>query len=422
MFKARMVDQIDVKGRRVFIRVDFNVPIDNRGNISDNARIMKAAPTIKYVLKQGAKSVVLASHLGRPNGQPKKKYTLAQIVKEVEKCIESKVNFLPDCVGPEVEAACADPKPGTVFLLENLRFHVAEKGKGKNSKGKKVKASKKEKAEFRQSLSRLADVYVNDAFGTCHRAHSSMVGVNLPVKAAGFLVKKELYAFDRALYKPERPFVAVLGGKKVHDKLPLIKNLLTLVDEVVISGGMAWTFLKVAGFEISKSIFDKAGAKLVPEIIRVAKENGVRLHLPVDSIAAEKFDENAKTRVVSKEEGIPDGWMGLDVGPKTAQNFSQVIVGARTVVYNGPQGVFEMKPFEKGTFVCLKAMAFATQTNGTCTIVGGGDSASAIKKFGLSSEVTHVSTGGGASLELLQGNVLPGIKYLESAKQLKSKL
>mmetsp|Transcript_8562 Transcript_8562/g.13876 ORF Transcript_8562/g.13876 Transcript_8562/m.13876 type:complete len:386 (+) Transcript_8562:70-1227(+) len=381
-FEALMVDQINVKDKRVFVRVDFNVPLDKKGNIRDNARIAKASPTIRHILKKGAKSVVLASHLGRPNGQRNAKFSLKQILSEVEKSIGTKVTFLNDCVGPEVEEACRDPKPGTVFLLENLRFHVAEQGKGKNKQGKKIKATKAEKKDFRASLTKLADIYVNDAFGTCHRAHSSMVGIGLPIKAAGFLIKKELRAFGSVLDRPRRPFVAVLGGKKVHDKLPLIKNLLNLVDEVVISGGMAWTFLHVLGMKIGKSILDKEGAKLVPEILKLAKKKDVRIHLPTDAVAAERFDKDSATKIVKSEEGIPDGWMGLDIGPATAQEFANRIKYAQTVVYNGPQGVFEMPAFEKGTIACLEAMAFATLDYGATTIVGGGDSASAAKIFG----------------------------------------
>eukprot|EP00470_Lotharella_oceanica_P013020 CAMPEP_0170192020 /NCGR_PEP_ID=MMETSP0040_2-20121228/53122_1 /TAXON_ID=641309 /ORGANISM="Lotharella oceanica, Strain CCMP622" /LENGTH=250 /DNA_ID=CAMNT_0010440259 /DNA_START=90 /DNA_END=842 /DNA_ORIENTATION=+ len=242
-----------------------------------------------------------------------------------------------------------------------------------------------------------------------------MVGVQLPKKAAGFLIKKELSAFGQALKSPKRPFVAVMGGKKVRDKLPLIKNLLNLVDEVVISGGMAWTFWKVQGNKIGKSVFDKPGAELVPEILSLAEKKGVKIHLPVDSICADKFDANANTKVVTAAEGIDDGWMGLDVGPATAAKFATVIQNAKTVVYNGPQGVFEMSAFAKGTQACIEAMALATEQNGACTIVGGGDSAAACNQFGFASRVSHVSTGGGASLELLQGKVLPGIKNLDKA-------
>ncbi len=372
-------------------------------------------PTIKYLLQNGARSVVLATHLGRPNGQKKKKFSVRQIVGEVEKCLGRRITFLGDSSGPDVERACAAPANGTVFLLENLRFNIAEKGKGKKD-GKKVKASKAQKAAFRKSLTSLADIYVNDAFGTCHRKHSSMVGVSLATRCAGFLIKKEINAFKRALKSPGRPYVAVMGGKKVEDKLPLIQNLVRLVDGIVITGGMAYTFMKYNGMKIGNSIFDKKGFKLIPKIMRLAREKGVTLYLPVDFVIADKFDANARVRVVTAREGVADGWMGLDVGPRSAEIFSNVIENAKTVVYNGPQGVFEMAAFEKGTQRCIQAMADATR-KGAFTIVGGGDSAAACRKYGYASAVSHVSTGGGASLELLQGKVLPGLKALSRARR-----
>mmetsp|Transcript_4800 Transcript_4800/g.8726 ORF Transcript_4800/g.8726 Transcript_4800/m.8726 type:complete len:425 (+) Transcript_4800:101-1375(+) len=416
MFDTTLIDEVKLKGKRVFMRVDFNVPLDKKGKITDNGRIKAAVPTIKYALQEGAKCVVLASHLGRPNGQVKAKFSLRQIVDEVSSCLGISVTFLPECIGPDTEAKVNAGSNGSVFLLENLRFHIEEQGKGKDKSGKKIKAKHENVKKFRESLSRLGDVYINDAFGTCHRKHSSMVGVNLPVKAAGFLIKKELESFQQALAEPKRPFVAVLGGKKVRDKLPLIKNLINIVDEVIISGAMAWTFLKVLGMDIGTSIYDEPGGKLVPQIFEMANKHGVRIYLPVDSVATPKFDAYAEWQIVTRKEGIPKGWMGLDIGPRSQEIFQRVILGARTVIYNGPQGVFEMAAFANGTRALLRAMAEATEIYGCCTIVGGGDSASAARKFGYADRMQHVSTGGGASLELLQGKILPGISHLDKGR------
>ncbi|KAG6578205.1 phosphoglycerate kinase 1 [Phytophthora cinnamomi] len=409
------VKNVDVKGKRVLIRVDFNVPFAQDGSISNTQRIDAALPTVQYVLDQGAQAVVLMSHLGRPEGKPKAKDSLAPVAVAVEQKLGRKVTFLKDCVGPEVEAACASPAAGSVILLENLRFHVEEEGKGKDAEGNKVKASPEAVAAFRASLSKLGDVYVNDAFGTAHRAHSSMVGVDLPVKAAGFLLDKELVYFAKALDNPQRPFVSILGGAKVADKIQLIMNMLDKVDEMVIGGGMAYTFKKVINnMEIADSLYDAEGAKIVPQIVEKAKAKGVTLHLPVDFVVADKFAPDAAQKTATEEEGIPAGWMGLDVGPKSREAFKAAVAKAKTVVWNGPMGVFEFEAFAQGTKAVMDAVVQATEAGAT-TIIGGGDTATCCVKFNTEDKVSHVSTGGGASLELLEGKVLPGVDALSSA-------
>jgi phosphoglycerate kinase len=398
------------------MRVDFNVPFDKKtGKISNTQRIDEAIPTIRYALDSGAKSVVLMSHLGRPDGTPNPKFSMAPVLSTLQERLGRPVRFLPECVGAATESACADPAPGTVFLLENLRFHVEEEGKGVKPDGEKFKASKDAVAAFSASLTRLGDVYVNDAFGTAHRAHASMVGVKLPVRAAGKLMAKELEYFNKALSAPARPFLAILGGAKVSDKILLINSLLDKVDEMIIGGGMAFTFKKAAGVPIGKSLFDEEGAKLVPEILAKAAAKGVKIHLPTDYVAGDKFDKDAATRAVSDASGgVPEGWMGLDVGPATSAAFAGVIGRARTVVWNGPAGVFEFPAFAAGTRSMANAVAAAT-AGGAVTIVGGGDTATAAEAFGVKSRVSHVSTGGGASLELLEGKVLPGVAALTDA-------
>jgi len=415
------LEQIDVKGKRVLIRVDFNVPLKD-GKVSDPLRIHEALPTIEHVLKQGARSVVLMSHLGRPDGKANKKYSLQPVVPVLEEKLGRKVTFLPECVGAEVERACAAPAEGSVILLENLRFHIEEEGSAKGADGKKVKADKAAVAAFRASLTKLGDVFINDAFGTAHRAHSSMVGVQLDTRAAGFLLRKELAAFSRVLEAPARPYLAILGGAKVKDKIQLIDNLLDKVDEMIIGGGMAFTFKKVIdGVQIGKSLFDEEGAKIVGRLVQKAKDKGVKLHLPVDWRVADKFAKDAKIDVVTEKQGVPEGWMGLDHGPLSARNAAQAIWRAKTLVFNGPMGVFEFPAFSSGTFSALQATAASTQLNGCYSIIGGGDTAAAVAQFGMAHLVSHVSTGGGASLELLEGKQLPGIVAL-SDKKIKSNL
>lgn len=408
------IDKVDVKGKRVLIRVDFNVP-QKDGKISNNQRIVAALPTIKYCLDNGAKSVVLMSHLGRPDGRKNMKYTLGPVAVELKKLLNKEVKFLEDCVGDQVESAVADPAPGSVFLLENLRFHVEEEGKCVNEIGEKVKASPESVEKFRASLTKLGDIYVNDAFGTAHRAHSSMVGVKLDIRACGFLMKNELVYFGKALCDPARPFLAILGGAKVADKIQLIKNMLDKVNEMIIGGGMAFTFLKVdQNVEIGKSLFDEEGAKIVKELLAKAKEKNVKIHLPVDVVVGDKFAEDASSKVVTLAEGVPADHMGLDVGPKSGELFAEVIARAKTIVWNGPPGVFEFEKFSHGTKAMMDAIVKAT-ASGAVTIIGGGDTATVCKKFDTESKVSHVSTGGGASLELLEGKVLPGVEALSPA-------
>jgi phosphoglycerate kinase len=424
MPKFKSIRDLSLAGQRVFIRVDFNVPQDKAtGAITNNARIAAALPTIQYALAQGA-AVVLASHLGRPDGKKIAKFSLKPVAAELEKLLGKPVTFLDDCVGPAVESACARLAPGTVVLLENLRFHIEEEGKVKEKQAdgteKSIKADPAAVTAFRASLSKLADVYVNDAFGTAHRAHSSMVGVTLPLKAAGFLMEAELKAFAKVIETPARPLLAILGGAKIADKIPLINNLLEKSDEIIIGGGMSFTFKKVLeGMEIGNSLFDPEGAKIAAELFAKAKAKGVKITLPVDFVTADRFPGSpadiaaVQTGVADDKSGIPAGWMGLDAGPKSRELFAQAIGRAKTIIWNGPPGVFEVEKFADGTKAMAAAFAAATAA-GAVTVVGGGDTATAAKKCKIISQVTHCSTGGGASLELLEGKVLPGVAFLEN--------
>jgi phosphoglycerate kinase len=414
MAKFKTIRDLDLAGKRVFIRVDFNVPQDKKtGAITNNARIVAALPTIQYALEKGA-SVVLASHLGRPDGQVIEKFSLKPIAAELEKVLGKPVAFASDCVGPVAEAAAAALKPGEVLLLENLRFHIEEEGKVKNEDGTSTKADPAKVTEFRAGLSKLADVFVNDAFGTAHRAHSSMVGVTLPIKAAGFLMEAELKAFAKVLETPDRPLLAILGGAKIADKIPLIKNLLDKADKIIIGGGMAYTFHKVLrGTPIGASLYDAEGAKIVEELVAKAASRNVELIFPIDFIAADKFAPDANTQPADLATGIPDGWEGLDAGPKSIELYRNAILSSKTIIWNGPAGVFEYDKFAGATKAMADAIAEAT-ANGATTIVGGGDTATAAKKFGVAKKVTHCSTGGGASLEYLEGKALPGVVFLES--------
>jgi phosphoglycerate kinase len=417
MAKYKTIREIDVAGKRVLMRVDFNVPQDKAtGAITNPQRIIAALPTIKYALEHGA-SVVLMSHLGRPDGRVIAKYSLKPVAAKLQELLGRPVKFLTDCTGPEVEKACAPGalRAGDVVLLENLRFHLEEEGKIKHEDGTSVKADPQAVEAFRASLSRLGDVYVNDAFGTAHRAHSSMVGVKLPQKVAGFLMEAELKAFTAVLDNPQRPLLAILGGAKIADKIPLINNLLEMADEIIIGGGMAFTFKKeLEGMAIGDSLYDPEGAKIAKDLFTKAGAKGVRITLPVDFVCGDKFDANANTQLVSDQEGIPTGWMGLDAGPKSIELFAQVIGRARTIVWNGPSGVFEFDKFAGSTRAMAEAIARAT-TAGAITVVGGGDTATAAKKFKVDTKVTHCSTGGGASLEFLEGKVLPGVAALDTA-------
>ena len=411
------IRDIDVAGKRVLMRVDFNVPQDKvTGAITNPQRILAALPTVKYALEHGA-SVVLMSHLGRPDGKVIAKYSLKPVATKLQELLGRPVKFLPDCVGPAVESACAPGalKAGDVVLLENLRFHIEEEGKIKHEDGTSVKAAPKAVEAFRASLSKLGDVYVNDAFGTAHRAHSSMVGVKLPHKVAGFLMEAELKAFTAVIDKPQRPLLAILGGAKIADKIPLINNLLEKANEIIIGGGMAFTFKKeLEGMAIGDSLYDPEGAKIAKELFAKAAAKGVTITLPVDFLCGDKFDANASTKLVTDREGIPAGWMGLDAGPKSIALFAQVIGRARTIVWNGPSGVFEFDKFAGSTKAMAEAIAKATAA-GAITVVGGGDTATAAKKFKVDTKVTHCSTGGGASLEFLEGRVLPGVAALDPA-------
>jgi len=408
------IDQLDLNDKRVLIRVDFNVPMKG-STITNNQRIVGALPTINYALEHKAKSVVLMSHLGRPDGWANTKYTLKPVADELSKLLNKPVKFLKDCVGAEVEAECANPPAGTVILLENLRFHVEEEGKGVDEKGNKTKATKEQLEHFQQSLTKLGDVYINDAFGTAHRAHSSMVGVEHEKRASGFLLKKELQYFAKALENPDRPFLAILGGAKVSDKIQLIENLLDKVNEMIIGGGMAYTFLKVAkGMKIGKSLYDEEGSKIVNKILEKAKANNVQLHFPCDFVTADKFAEDAATGTATVETGIPDEWMGLDCGPESIKIFKEAIKRAKLIVWNGPVGVFEMEKFANGTKQIMNEIVEVTEKNKTTTIIGGGDTATAAAQWNTEDKVSHVSTGGGASLELLEGKILPGVMALSN--------
>jgi len=391
---VRTIDELDLKGKRVFIRVDFNVPLDPQGKVTDDTRIQAALPTIELAKSRGAK-VILASHLGRPKGKRVPEMSLAPVATRLSELLRSPVKTVDDCVGPEVEAAVGALAEGDVLLLENLRYHKEET---ENDPG------------FAKSLAALADVYVNDAFGAAHRAHASTFGMVEFVGdvAAGFLMKKEIAYLEEALKDPERPFLAILGGAKVSDKIGVARNLLKKVNGLIIGGGMANTFLWAAGHPTGASRVeeDKRGDAMA--VLEEAKGTSVEVLLPEDVVVAKEMTPDAETRVVSVSE-IPEGWLALDIGPKTTARFCDAIKKAKTVVWNGPMGVFEMPPFAHGTRAVAKAVADADAV----TIVGGGDSVAALEKEGLKEGVTHVSTGGGASLEYLEGKALPGIKILD---------
>jgi len=401
---------ISVTGKRVICRVDFNVPLDKDQNITDDRRIRETIPTLERILSQDPKSLVICSHLGRPKGNVVDAMSLRPVISVLSEYLGRPVHFMSDWRGKNLN----EYQRGEVILLENLRFHIEEEGKGLRGK-KKVKADKKAVAQFRRDLASLGEVFVFDAFATAHRGHSSVVGLrNLEVRAAGYLMKKELDAFS-VLEAPKRPFCAVLGGAKVKDKVPVIMNLLKKVDHIIIGGGMAFSFLKIQGMNIGNSLFDESAAKEVPEIIRMAKQRGVSLHLPEDFIVAPKFAEDAPDSY--SYGSIADGMMGLDIGRRSIEKFVRVLDGCSTIVANGPMGVFEWNQFALGTESVLKKM---NSMKDAVTIVGGGDTAAAAKKFRLK-KMTHISTGGGASLALLEGKSLPGIESL-SLKSPRSKL
>jgi phosphoglycerate kinase len=399
------------------IQVDFNVPLDKETNskITNNQRIAGALPTIKYAIENGAKAVVLMSHLGRPDGKVNSKYSLKPVVAELEKLLGGKkVTFTDDCVGEAAEKTVNETTDGGVVLLENLRFHAEEEGSSKDAEGNKVKADKADVEKFRKGLTALGDVFINDAFGTAHRAHSSMVGVDLPQKASGFLMKKELEYFAKALEEPKRPFLAILGGAKVSDKIQLIDNLLDKVNMLIVCGGMAFTFKKtLEGVSIGDSLFDKDGAEKVAGLVEKAKKNNVELVLPCDYITADAFSANANTGKATDKEGIPEGWMGLYCGEESIKLYKAAIDKAETILWNGPPGVFEMEKFANGTKSTMNAALDACKA-GKIVIIGGGDTATVAANYGVEDKLSHVSTGGGASLELLEGKDLPGVSALSS--------
>ncbi len=386
----RTIRDVDLKGKRVLMRVDYNVPIQN-GAISDDKRIRATLPTIQYILDQGA-ALILMSHLGRPAGTGyEAEFSLKPAADRLSELLGRPVKFAPDCIGPEVEAMAAALQPGEVMLLENVRFYKAET---------------KNDPEISQKLAKLGEVFVNDAFGTAHRAQSSTEGVAHYLPAvAGFLMEKEIEFLSKATENPERPYVAILGGAKISDKVGVIENLLKKCDRLLIGGGMANTFFKAMGFATGDSLVED---EAVPTAKSLLESGGSRLVLPVDVVIADAFDNNANTRVVAPNE-VPAGWRILDIGPKTVDTFKSALAGAKTVAWNGPMGVFEMPKFAEGTFAIARALAELDAT----TIIGGGDSASAVKKAGVADKMSHVSTGGGASLEFLEGKVLPGVAALQ---------
>ncbi|MCG9971410.1 phosphoglycerate kinase [Christiangramia crocea] len=391
----KTIDDYNFNNKRALIRVDFNVPLNEEMEVSDANRIEAAKPTIIKILEDGG-SVVLMSHLGRPKGK-ESKYSLQHIVDKVSEVIGVEVKFVEDCIGEDVENAANNLQPGEILLIENLRFHDEEKEGDE---------------DFAKKLSRLGDIYVNDAFGTAHRAHASttVVAKFFEDKCFGYLLAKEIKSLDKVLHSKEKPVTAVLGGAKVSTKITVIDNILDKIDHLIIGGGMTYTFIKAQGGKIGNSLVEEDKQELALEILKKAKEKGVEVHLPVDSVIADSFSEQASTQTESVD-NIPDGWMGLDVGPETIQNFARVIKDSRIILWNGPLGVFEMDTFAKGTIELGEAIAEATK-NGAFSLVGGGDSVAAVKKFGFEDKVSYVSTGGGAMLEMLEGKSLPGIEAI----------
>jgi phosphoglycerate kinase len=390
--KRKVVDQVELGGKRTFLRVDYNVPLED-GAISDDSRIRASLPTVRYALEHGAK-LVLASHLGRPKGRVDPAQSLAPAAKRLSELIGAPVPLAKDCVGPEVERAVQSLRDGSCLMLENLRFHAEEE---------------KNDPAFAKQLASLADVYVNDAFGAAHRAHASTAGMvpHVPVRAAGFLLRDELRHLGGLLEKPEKPFVAILGGSKVSDKITVIENLLPRIDALLIGGAMAYTLLVADGVEVGSSRVERDKVELARDILPKAKSAGVRLLLPVDHVIAEKPDGSTPAKTCERE--IPVGWLGVDIGPKTRAAYEKEIASAKTILWNGPMGIFEVDAFAEGTFAIARAMAAAKGT----TVVGGGDSVAALGRAGVADRISHVSTGGGASLEFLEGQTLPGVAALE---------
>jgi phosphoglycerate kinase len=394
--RKKTLRDVDLKGRRVLMRVDFNVPLSKEGSITDDTRVRASLPSIDYIAAQGG-SCVLMSHLGRPKGKKDKTYTLRPVADCLGDLVKHPVRFVEDCVGPDVEKAAAALRPGEILLLENVRFYAEEEAND---------------AAFAKRLAACGELYANDAFGTAHRAHASTVGVtaHFKDKAAGFLMEKEIEALEGLLLNPARPFVAVMGGAKVSGKLDLIKNLLGKVDRVLIGGGMAFTFFKAAGLEIGKSIVDDDLVPLCREVMGPEGGKAKRIFLPVDCVVAKEVSAAAESKTVSTGD-IPEDWAGVDIGDKTVDLFREELLKAKTVFWNGPMGVFEIPSFSNGTKKIARVMAEITR-KGTKTVIGGGDSVAALNQLGLASKITHVSTGGGASLELLEGKKLPGVEAL----------
>ncbi len=395
----KTIDDIDLKGKKVLVRVDFNVPLDG-DTITDDTRVQAALPTIKKILDSDA-ALILMSHLGRPKGEVKPELSLKVVADYLGNLLDKDVKMAPDCIGDEVKAMAADLQPGEILMLENTRFHAAE-----DTKKEELKDAQKEMAK---ELASLADVYVNDAFGTAHRAHAStaVVADYIDTAVAGYLMKKEIDYLGKAVSNPEKPFVAIIGGAKVSGKLEVLENLMGKCDTILIGGGMAYTFNKAQGRKIGNSLCEDDLLDTAKETLEKAEEAGTKIMLPVDDVCADDFSADANTKVVTGD--IEDGWMGLDIGPESAKLFAEEIAKAKTVVWNGPMGCFEMAPFANGTNTVCKAVA---ETD-CVSIIGGGDSVSAVNKSGLADKMSHISTGGGASLEYLEGKVLPGIACLD---------
>lgn len=416
------IDNYNFAGKKAFVRVDFNVPLDENFNITDDTRMVKALPTLKKILADGG-SLIIGSHLGRPKKGPENKFSLQHIVKHLSELLGQPVKFVDDCIGEKVEAAVAELKPGEVLLLENLRFYAEEEGKPRGlaedatdeEKAAAKKAVKASQKEFTKALAQLADAYVNDAFGTAHRAHAStalMAEYFTPEnKMFGYLMGKEVAAVDKVMKEMVRPFTAIMGGSKVSSKIDIIENLLTKVDNLIIAGGMTYTFTKAMGGKIGNSICEDDKLDLALDLIEKAKANNVNLVLAVDAKIADDFSNDANTQFVNVNE-IPDGWEGMDIGPKTEAIFADVIKNSKTILWNGPTGVFEFDNFTAGSRAVGEAIVEATK-NGAFSLVGGGDSVACVNKFGLADGVSYVSTGGGALLEAIEGKVLPGIAAIQ---------